>query len=319
MCAVLLLFVVLALMLAGVALFSSRGSPSRGSPSRGSPSRGSPSRELFFESAEQRHRDASDPKKTLETVQGKRYRISVIDSGETSKMGKCVSLDGRMQLCEADEHKYHEMLVHFAIAYLDRATTPLLRVIIVGGGDCLALREVLKYDSVTRVVVVEDEERLPAVCEKHLLVNAHRTDPRVKWLHGDVGQALRRLAESGQDDHLRGYQLALLDCKQRPGASPVTPELCADLLALLSPRGIVACSCLGAGAVLDAKFPFSLPYSVYSDTHDETLPMALHAGFDLRAAAKPDDTPAAKGDVPVSFYDHKKHLSYVPWFLRGGV
>ena len=231
-------------------------------------------------------------------------------------MGKCVSLDGRVQFCEADEHKYHEMLVHFAIAYLE---APPKRVIVVGGGDCLALREVLKYASVTRVIVLEDEEKLPGVAEKHLLVNAHRTDPRVKWVHGSMPEAARKLAESGSEDHIRGYDMIVLDCKVRPGASPVTKAGCDDLLALLTPGGVVASSCAGAAALLDGVFPFSLKYSFHSDTHDATVNLALHASFDLKHKAKPGDAPAGTGAVAVSFYEPKKHLSYVPWFLKAGV
>ena len=253
----------------------------------------------------------------VEEVQGTRYRIGVVDTGtggvDVGEMGKCISLDGRMQLCEADAHRYHEMLVHFAVAYLG-ADRPPRRVLIVGGGDCLALREVLKYGTVERVVVLEDEEKLPSVAEKHLLVNAHRTDPRVKWVHGNVAASAKKLAEGGSADQIRAYDVILLDCKARPGATPVTRAMCDDLLALLAVRGVVSSSCVGASAALGAAFPYSVPYSFHSDTLDASVGMTVYSSFNI--AAKPDDTPAAKGEVDVSFYEPSKHAGYLPWVLR---
>ena len=73
-------------------------------------------------------------------------------------------LDGDLQFASADEHRYHEALVHPAL--LPGART----VLVLGGGDGLAAREVLRHDSVERVVEVELD---PAVLE------LARTDPRM--------------------------------------------------------------------------------------------------------------------------------------------
>ena len=153
--------------------------------------------------------------RVLETVQGKHSKLEVVQSSSQT-MGKCVRMDGQLQLCEFDEHKYHEMLVHFAVAHLESHQPRT--VLIIGGGDCLSLREVLKYDSIERVVVVEPEQKLSLLCEKHLMVNAYRTDARVKWVHGDnVAESVKRLTESGSNVHLQAYDIAIIDCKRRPG------------------------------------------------------------------------------------------------------
>jgi len=60
-------------------------------------------------------------------------------------------IDGHLQFSEQDEHRYHEALVHPALAWLG---TPE-RVLILGGGDGMAAREVLKYDSVKAVDLVD--------------------------------------------------------------------------------------------------------------------------------------------------------------------
>jgi spermidine synthase len=60
-------------------------------------------------------------------------------------------LDGHLQFAERDEHRYHEGLVHPVMA----AGAPPRDVLILGGGDGLAVREVLRHASVERVYVVD--------------------------------------------------------------------------------------------------------------------------------------------------------------------
>jgi len=60
-------------------------------------------------------------------------------------------INGHLQFNEADEHFYHENLVHPAMHLADRRE----RVLILGGGDGLALREVLKYPEVRAVTLVD--------------------------------------------------------------------------------------------------------------------------------------------------------------------
>ncbi|HEV2809842.1 MAG TPA: polyamine aminopropyltransferase [Acidimicrobiales bacterium] len=73
-------------------------------------------------------------------------------------------LDGDLQFSSLDEHRYHESLVHPALAGGHR------RVLVLGGGDGLALRELLHYPDVDEVVLVDLD---PAV------VDLARTDD---WL-----------------------------------------------------------------------------------------------------------------------------------------
>ncbi len=61
-------------------------------------------------------------------------------------------LNGRLQLDSEDEFIYHEMLVHPALMALGR---PPRDVLVLGGGDGLAVREILKWPSVRRVTLVD--------------------------------------------------------------------------------------------------------------------------------------------------------------------
>src|SRR5687768_14368561 len=67
-------------------------------------------------------------------------------------------LNGNLQFSSADEYRYHEALVHPAMAF----QAPR-RVLILGGGDGLALREVLKYPTVEAVTLVDLDPKMTAL------------------------------------------------------------------------------------------------------------------------------------------------------------
>lgn len=60
-------------------------------------------------------------------------------------------LNGNLQFSSADEYRYHEALVHPALSSVPRLSS----VLVLGGGDGLAVREILKYPSVKKVVLVD--------------------------------------------------------------------------------------------------------------------------------------------------------------------
>ncbi len=60
-------------------------------------------------------------------------------------------LNGNLQFSSTDEYRYHEALVHPAMLLSNNPR----RVLVLGGGDGLALREILKYPSVERVTLVD--------------------------------------------------------------------------------------------------------------------------------------------------------------------
>jgi spermidine synthase len=102
-------------------------------------------------------------------------------------------LNGDLQFSSVDEYRYHEALVHPALAGARS------RVLILGGGDGLALREVLRYPDVASVTLVELD---PAVIElaRHdarvSSLNAHAfDDPRVRLVTADAFAWLRSNVE----------------------------------------------------------------------------------------------------------------------------
>ena len=102
-------------------------------------------------------------------------------------------LNGDLQFSSVDEYRYHEALVHPAM------TGSHERVLILGGGDGLALREVLRYDDVDRVDLVELD---PDVVE------LARENPKLRELNDDsfaddrvnvdIGDAFQWLRDNSQ-------------------------------------------------------------------------------------------------------------------------
>ncbi|GGZ12177.1 polyamine aminopropyltransferase [Streptomyces nitrosporeus] len=78
-------------------------------------------------------------------------------------------LDGRLRVSSDDGHRFHEALVHPAMAGRHG------RVLVLGGGDGLAAREVLRYPDVESVVVVERDAQLTRLA---------RRDPALSALNG---------------------------------------------------------------------------------------------------------------------------------------
>ncbi len=108
------------------------------------------------------------------SAQSKFQEIAVMDSPD---FGRILVLDGVVNLTEADEFIYHEMLVHVPLFSHARPET----VLIVGGGDGCTAREVLKHRSVRRVVQVELDPMVMEVSKKYLgRLNNYPPDPRLE-------------------------------------------------------------------------------------------------------------------------------------------
>ncbi len=65
-------------------------------------------------------------------------------------------INGNTQFSSFDEHIYHEMLVHPAML----AAKSHANILILGGGDGLALREILKYKTVEKVTLVDIDPQM---------------------------------------------------------------------------------------------------------------------------------------------------------------
>ena len=115
---------------------------------------------------------------------------------QTTHFGKLMTLDGLVMVTERDEFVYHEMLVHPAM--FTHANPK--RVLIIGGGACGTLREVLKHDSVQQVDMVELDQAVTEAAALHFpTLHAASFDPRARLYFQD-GIAWVADAEPGHYD-----------------------------------------------------------------------------------------------------------------------
>jgi spermidine synthase len=112
------------------------------------------------------------------------YQRIVVTKGKT---GYALFLNGNLQFNSFDEYRYHEALVHPAFAAF--GTNPK-RVLVLGGGDGLAMREILKYPAVESVTLVDLDpmmtglsKDLPVLAE---LNNRAFEDRRVSVFNADA-------------------------------------------------------------------------------------------------------------------------------------
>jgi spermidine synthase len=95
-------------------------------------------------------------------------------------------LNSHLQFSSRDEHRYHEALVHPGLAPLRHAR----RVLVLGGGDGLALREVLKHPAVEHVTLVDLDPAMTQLFSTHprltRLNEGALSSPRVTVINADA-------------------------------------------------------------------------------------------------------------------------------------
>ncbi len=107
-----------------------------------------------------------------------------IDVFLSPEFGRFLTLDGYMMLTEKDEFIYHEMITHVPMAIHPDPK----RILVIGGGDGGTVRELLKYDSIERIDLVEIDEEVVDVCREFLPQTAKcldNTDGRIHFYYED--------------------------------------------------------------------------------------------------------------------------------------
>ena len=109
--------------------------------------------------------------------------------------GHRLFLNGNLQFAERDEYRYHEALVHPVMA----AHGAPKKVAVLGGGDGMAVREVLKYPSVESVTLVELDPNMTRLFSEHETLAALNggalKSPKVRIVNTDAFQWLQQPGE----------------------------------------------------------------------------------------------------------------------------
>ncbi|CAN5530420.1 polyamine aminopropyltransferase [soil metagenome] len=111
------------------------------------------------------------------------YQRIVVTHGRT---GYRLFLNGNLQFAERDEYRYHEALVHPVMA----AHGAPKKVAVLGGGDGMAVREILKYPGVESITLVELDPNMTRLFSEHPVLSrlngGSLSSPKVKIINTDA-------------------------------------------------------------------------------------------------------------------------------------
>jgi spermidine synthase len=155
-----------------------------------------------------------------------------VSIAESSVFGRMLFLDGELQSAAADEHIYHETLVHPAMAAAPSAS----RVLVVGGGEGATVREVLKWKPTT-VDWIDIDRVLVQLCDEHLKWAPDvLTHPNVRYQGRDIRDALPTLGQ---------YDVIILDLPDPDGDTGYlySTQFMRDMQAHLNVEGFIVTHC----------------------------------------------------------------------------
>lgn len=141
--------------------------------------------------------------RVVESLESEFQRIDVVENDD---FGKLLVLYGSLMVCDNDNNAYNEMIAHVPLfCHPDPK-----EVLIIGGGDCGALTEVLKHPKVERCTMCEIDRLVVETSKKHFpRLTAGLDDPRANPLFADG----KKFVEDSTDK----FDLILLDLSDPVG------------------------------------------------------------------------------------------------------
>ncbi|MCL2350021.1 MAG: polyamine aminopropyltransferase [Defluviitaleaceae bacterium] len=153
-----------------------------------------------------------------------------IDIYETKEFGRILIMDGFTMLTEKDEFVYHDMLAHVPMA----VNPDIKSVLIIGAGDGGMVRELVRYDSIKIIDMVEIDKMVVDACREFLPLTASKLDdPRVNLFYEDGLRFVRRKSNE--------YDLIVVDSTDPfgPGEGLFTKEFYGNCYNALTENGIM--------------------------------------------------------------------------------
>jgi spermidine synthase len=172
-------------------------------------------------------------KRELARVQSDFQDIVVFES---YTHGRVLVLDGCIQITEADEFVYQEMIAHVPML----AHGDARRVLIIGAGDGGVLKRVLQHRNVEHAVMVEIDGEVVRLSKEFLpnIAGDAWNDPRAEVLVADGIDYVRKAAAGS-------FDVVIVDSTDPIGVGEAlfTDEFYANVARLLSERGVIVNQC----------------------------------------------------------------------------
>lgn len=168
--------------------------------------------------------------KIKEQLYSKKSYYQLIEIFDTEEFGKMLVLDECVMITEKDEFMYHEMITHVPMA----VNPNIKRVLLIGGGDGGAVRELLRYDTIEHIDMVEIDHDVVEACRRYLPQTASMLDDARVSIHYEDGLAFARKTKNI-------YDLIIVDSTDPfgPGEGLFTREFYGNCYKALSDNGIL--------------------------------------------------------------------------------
>ncbi|PMP94539.1 MAG: spermine synthase [Thermodesulfobacterium geofontis] len=166
---------------------------------------------------------------------------------ENKFWGRMLFINNNLQFTSRDEFIYHEALVHIPVQASPENS--IKRVLICGGGDYGAARELLKYAEIEEVIIVDIDPHIPKIVEEYFpgLLPENPKDPRLKLIIADAYEMVKNYKKEGKT-----FDLVVIDSTD-PDISEtgITQELSHALFGIdfhqmvyeICPKGIIVQQC----------------------------------------------------------------------------
>jgi spermidine synthase len=179
--------------------------------------------------------------------------------------GTLLFLDGKIQISHGDENRYHQYLV----------SAPLLAhknpesICVIGGGDCFAIEEAVKFKSLKRILMVEIDKGVVDFCRKNYpVIEKSLKDKRVEIVYEDA----RKWLENNNEK----FDVLIIDLTEPHGPSKMlyTQEFYKICKTRLNAKGLIAIH-------TDNYYLFPESFATIYKTFHSIFPNILTARVDM--------------------------------------
>jgi len=281
-----------------------------------------PQREVWL--TEQAHGFALSVKHVGGILHKEQSPFQKIEVIRTAAFGKALVLDGRIAITEGDEAAYHEMLVHVPMCSHPKPQNVLL----LGGGDGAAVRELLKHPTVESITVIEQDAAIPETMARFFpKLHRYLSHPKVQLLFGKAGAHMASMPP-------HQFDVVLMDLENVafPASLERNKELLDAIRPALRPNGVCG-TLIGSPHVQPQTFAKGLslleatwskgmvsPYLVWLPTSPSGVVALACAGTEL-AIHQPDAArqSALCAKHPLNYYSadvHQAALVLPPFVMK---
>jgi spermidine synthase len=184
---------------------------------------------------------------------------------QNETFGTLLFLDGKIQISRGDENRYHQYLVSAPLlAHRDPRS-----ICVIGGGDCFAIEEAVKFKGLKRILMLEIDKGVVDFCRKNYPeIGKCLKDRRVEIIYKDARQWLKASRET--------FDVLVIDLTEPHGPSKMlyTREFYRLCRSRLNRRGIIAIH-------TDNHYLFPESFATIYKTFHSVFPNILTARVDM--------------------------------------